>query len=871
WSLNTTDLGSIGVQGQSNQWLINNTYTGGTWLLLGMIPITVVNTPNQPAPVTNSPTSKYLHINYPASGIYNACYVDNTVTLNGGVVGTNFAKMNSDISTVGQTGVTLEFYWLGHGAVGKLYYSTNNGTTWTQVGGSFAGQGTWTLASITNIAFDNQASLRFGYLFDNSVAGTGLDPAFSIDQIKLYAPSAGTPPVANFSSSDTTICVGSCINFTDMSTNTPTSWAWTFAGAATASSGAQNPSGICYNVVGDYTVELTATNASGSDVETKTSFIHVVALPSVTASATVNPICAGQNTDISAGGATSYVWDQGLGSGSGFTVAPGSSTTYSVTGTDANGCVNTAQVIINVNSLPTIDITGTSPICIGDNSILSGTGGTGYNWSTLESTDSILVSPATTTTYTVTGTDGTCSNTASFQVVVNTVPVASIAGPTSVCAGGTVTLTATGGVGVYNFDWSTLEVTADIDVSPSANTTYYVTVSAGTCSDSASHTVTVSPLPVIGIAGTASICAGDNSILTASGGTGYTWSTTQTINPITVNPTTTTTYTVTGTDGTCSNTSSFDVVVNPLPSIGISGISAICEGDNTTLSGTGGTSYEWSTLETTNSIVVAPLSTQTYTVTGTDGTCSNTSSTTVTVNSVPVAAITGDTIVCAGDVTILTASGGTGYLWSNAATSTSVSVSPSVNQYYYVTVSNGPCSDVDSVFVTVNPLPVADAGNDTTIYLGTSVNLLGTGGLLYSWTPPDGLSCTDCSNPVATPDQTTLYTLVVTDANGCSSSDDVLITVEYNCGDVFVPTAFSPNADGYNDVFVVRGNCIETITFKIFDRWGEKVYETTIPGEGWDGEFQGQPVNGGVYSYYYSGTLITGDIITGKGNVTLIR
>jgi hypothetical protein len=190
WSLNTTDLGSIGVQGQSNQWLINNTYTGGTWLLLGMIPISVVNTPNQPAAVTNGPTSKYLHVNYPASGIFNSCYVDNTVVLNGGVVGSNFAKMNSDINTVGQTGVTLEFYWLGDGAVGKVYYSTNGGTTWTQVGGTFAAQGTWTLASITNAAFNNQPLLRFGFLFDNSVAGTGLDPAFSIDQISVYDPSS---------------------------------------------------------------------------------------------------------------------------------------------------------------------------------------------------------------------------------------------------------------------------------------------------------------------------------------------------------------------------------------------------------------------------------------------------------------------------------------------------------------------------------------------------------------------------------------------------------------------------------------------------------------------------------------------------------
>jgi gliding motility-associated-like protein len=863
---------------------------------------------------------------------------------------TNRRTESPTIDCSARTNITLHFNYIenGQGVTDNATLMYYDGSVWSTLDDmpktltGCGGQGLWTSRSVSLPASaNNNPSVKIAFRWVNNDDGVGTDPSFAVDDITLTVPSAGTPPVANFSSSDTIICVGDCINFTDLSTNTPTSWSWTFTGAATTSSTNQNPAGICYNIAGNYTVELTATNASGSDVETKTSFIQVVALPSVAASATINPICAGDNTDISASGASTYLWDQGLGSGTGFTISPGSNTTYSVTGTDVNGCSNTAQIVVNVNSLPVIGITGTSPVCDGtasvltgtggtgyswsttqtmnpisvtpsttttytvtgtdgtcsntasfqvivnalpvigingtspvcegDNSVLTGTGGTGYNWSTLETTNPITVSPLITTTYTVTGTDGTCSNTATFQVVVNIVPVASISGSASVCAGETTTLSATGGAGIYTYDWSTAEVTSDIDVSPATNTTYYVTVSAGTCSDSASHTVAVTPLPVIGIAGTGAICNGDNSVLTANGGTGYNWSTLETINPITVNPTLTTTYTVTGTDGTCSNTATFQVQVNSLPSIGISGITSVCEGDNTTLSGTGGTSYIWSTLETTNSILVTPLSTQTYSVTGTDGICSNTASVSVTVNTVPVASVSGDTTVCAGETTILTASGGSGYLWSNSATSASVSVLPLASQYYYVTVSNGSCSDTDSIFVTVNSLPLADAGNDTTVYSGTSANLSGSGGQFYLWSPSDGLSCTDCANPVATPDVTTLYTLVVTDANGCSSSDEVLVTVEYNCGEVFVPNAFSPNGDGFNDIFVVRGNCIETITFRVYDRWGEKVFESQLPGEGWNGEYKGQSVNGGVFSYYYSGTLITGDTFTGKGNVTLMR
>ncbi|PKP05437.1 MAG: hypothetical protein CVU11_00605 [Bacteroidetes bacterium HGW-Bacteroidetes-6] len=296
WSLNTTDLGSIGVDPNSNQWLINNVYTGGVYNFMGIIPITIPNTPNEPAPVTGSPNSKYLHINYTPSAIYNANYVDNSITMAGGQNGSNFAKMNTDINTTGQFSVTLEFYWVGIGGAGKVYYSTNGGISWTQVGATYSSQSSWTLASIANVAFDNQPTLRFGFLFNNNVGGN--DPPFSVDQIKVYSPSAGSPPVADFSSSDTTICVGSCIDFLDMSTNSPTSWTWTFTGATTPSSTTQNPVNICYNIAGTYTVELVASNAYGSDDLIKTNFITVVDNANASAN-TIGHVCeSGGNVNL---------------------------------------------------------------------------------------------------------------------------------------------------------------------------------------------------------------------------------------------------------------------------------------------------------------------------------------------------------------------------------------------------------------------------------------------------------------------------------------------------------------------------------------------------------------------------------------------
>jgi len=124
---------------------------------------------------------------------------------------------------------------------------------------------------------------------------------------------------------------------------------------------------------------------------------------------------------------------------------------------------------------------------------------------------------------------------------------------------------------------------------------------------------------------------------------------------------------------------------------------------------------------------------------------------------------------------------------------------------------------------------------------------------------------------VASPEVTTEYTVTVTDGNGCSATDEVLVRVELNCGEVFVPDAFSPNGDGKNDEFKVFGNCIKTINVKIYDRWGNKMFETSDVTESWKGDYKGKELNAGTYVYVYSGTLVTGESIQGKGVVVLIK
>ena len=167
--------------------------------------------------------------------------------------------------------------------------------------------------------------------------------------------------------------------------------------------------------------------------------------------------------------------------------------------------------------------------------------------------------------------------------------------------------------------------------------------------------------------------------------------------------------------------------------------------------------------------------------------------------------------------------------------------------------------------VTVNPLPVASAGTDETILLGSSITLTASGGGTYSW------SNGETTNPITvSPIVTTDYCVTVMDVNSCSDSECVRITVEIPCGNLFIPQAFSPNGDNENDVLSVYGDCITYIEFVIFDRWGEKIFETTDPAIGWDGTYKGKKLDSAVFVYYLK-AVIKGESVSKHGNITLMK
>ncbi|MGQ0828736.1 MAG: gliding motility-associated C-terminal domain-containing protein, partial [Bacteroidota bacterium] len=551
------------------------------------------------------------------------------------------------------------------------------------------------------------------------------------------------------------------------------------------------------------------------------------------------------------------------------TVSPIANTSYTVTAT-ALGCTGSASVAVTVNNNPAPAITGATAICAGSSTTLTATTGGAYSWNTGASTATITVSPTVNTTYTVTVANAGCTGSASVAVTVAANLVATITGTTTICNGASTTLSTSGG---STYSWNNGSTTSSITVNPVNTSTYSVTVSNGLCIGTASKVVVVDQNPNPVITGDTTICSGENTTLTANSGGTYSWNTGSTAAVITVSPNVNSNYTVIVNTNGCSGSASIQITVNPTPVPLITGITSICSGQSTILSSGPSGLYSWNTGETTNNITVTPTSMRTYSVSITINGCTGTAATTVTVTPPVIATITGNNI-CAGDQLILIAGGGTNYLWNTGATTATINDNPSTTNTYNVIVSTGNCKDTATYTVTVNPLPTITISADTTIGYGKSAPLYASGGIMYQWTPATGLNCSNCANPTATPKATTQYCVIVKDSSGCINKSCVIINVELKCGfegELFVPNGFSPNEDGQNDILYVRGQGIVTMYWAIYDRWGEKVFETTDPAQGWDGTYKGKALDPAVFIYYLKVTCITGNELSQQGNVAIIR
>jgi uncharacterized repeat protein (TIGR01451 family) len=693
---------------------------------------------------------------------------------------------------------------------GEYYFSNGSGTAATGFVYSLTGLtagGSYTLTFPTSVTTGNS------YLSSKPNSATGAnadnidtDPnAAGIITFTLgragqnnFSYDAGyvpcTPPSLTAVASSVSICIGTPVSLTaQVSPAGSYTYAWsapvgvTLTGATTATATATGlPTGTNTFTVTVSTSPICSTTA--------TVAVVVNATPVASLSASQATICVGQSVTLTASGGSTYRFSTTGTTSSTATavVSPTVTTPYSVTVTNASGCSSTATTAVTVNPLPVAALTSAT-ICAGSSATLIATGGTSYSFSTglTNSTGVLTVSPTTTTTYSVTVANASgCTSTTTATVTVNALPVVSLTATgglstVTICAGQSTTLTASGGTS-YSFSTGLTNTTGVLVVSPAVTTTYSVTVTNSSgCSSTTTATVAVNPLPTTGL-NSATICAGQSTTLTATGGSSYSFSTglTNTTGLLVVSPTTTTTYSVTVANVSgCVSTTSAIVTVNPLPiasltaSTGLS-TATICAGQSVSLTASGGSSYSFSngTNNTTGLLTVSPTITTTYSVTVTNSSgCSSITSATVTVNPLPIPALTSATI-CVGASATLTASGGSSYSFSTGLTNSTgvLVVSPTTTTPYSVTVANiSECISTTSATVTVNVLPIATLSS-ATLCAGQSATLTATGGTSYSFN--NGTS-NATGLLVVSPTVTTPYSVTVTNASGCSSTATTTVTV----------------------------------------------------------------------------------------------
>lgn len=343
----------------------------------------------------------------------------------------------------------------------------------------------------------------------------------------------------------------------------------------------------------------------------------------------------------------------------------------------------------------------------------------------------------------------------------------------------------------------------------------------------------------------------------------------------------------------CADTVTRVFNARPIPFVDAGPRQTICKDNSTLLQASGANEYVWASsasLSCTNcqSPLAHPLVNTTYHLLGKNiyG-CTATDSVLILVQQPFImTASAGDTI-CVGETLQLFASGAQLYNWTPAtgldnSRSNRPKAKPDNSVIYQVIGSDtlGCFNDTSFVPVKVYPYPKVAAGNDQTIAVGTTTPLIATLSAdvtNINWTPAAGLSCLSCPDPIAGPKQTTTYTIIASNPGGCTTKDDVTVFVFCNNGNLFVPNTFSPNDDGNNDVFYPRGKGIFTIkVFRIFNRWGELVFEKTNfqandPVFGWDGRVNGKAAGQDVYVYTVDVMCENQTVLKYNGNIALIR
>jgi gliding motility-associated-like protein len=565
-------------------------------------------------------------------------------------------------------------------------------------------------------------------------------------------------------------------------------------------------------------------------------------------------------------GPYTYSWNGGTvtNGSNGQLVCPPTTTTYTVIATDVGtGGQGTATMVVKIDPLPAVTVANQS-ICVNQSVSLTANGASTYSWSPATGLNTtfgniVIASPTITSTYTIQAHSlAGCTGTTTVTVTVNPLPTIS-ANPATICSGGNAQLSASGAT---SYTWLPIaSVTPNpgnpVNTKPTSTATYTVVgKDANGCINSSTVAVTVYPNPTITV-NNASICLGESAGLTASGANTYNWTPatflSQTSGSSVVSkPTTTTNYVVTGTDNYgCSGTTTAKVFVYPLTTV--TAISKqICLNQSTPLTVSGAANYSWTPASglnpTTGANVIAnPTTTTIYTISATSlYNCTATTTVQVTVNPIPTIVASTDTI-CEGQYGDLTASGANTYTWQPTGyTGSNTTDLPFVSTTYTVTgTSIYGCTQTSTAFIYVKTYPNVDFDvnpGTASIYEAkiNFTNLTTPKDNKYVWLFGDDSTST-LEHPVHIYGDTGKYKVCLfADKDGCIRElcKPVIIIPEWT---FYVPNAFTPNGDKYNEGFIGVGTYIKTYEMWIFDRWGNLIYHCRDMDKPWNGR-----VNNGI-------------------------
>ncbi len=815
---------------------------------------------------SNGATTNTVVVYPTATSLYTVTGSNNYGCTNSTVIGVevytiNPVIVNSPSICIGQQTATLT-------ASGAITFTWNNASTLSSPTGSMV------------LANPNSST-------DYTISGTDKNACVITTTSNVHV-----FPLPNITVSSSTICLGNGASLNATGANTYT---WSSSTTLNSASGATVISTTTVNT--SYTVTATDINTC---VNSNTTNVIVNPLPIITV--TSNTICVGQAGVLTASGASTYTWVNASSltspNGNSVTANPIVTTNYTVTATDLNSCVNTETTSVIVNNLPIVSVTPSFSMCSSNTGTLTANGADTYTWSpsiTLSSSTGSVVNAnqAAIQSYTVIGQNAitTCTNSAVTTISITTTPtIIAVASPSLICPQQSSTLTASG---ANNYVWLPFFTLGNsVIASPTVNTTYTVIGANGSCTNTALVAVSVTVNPIISVT-TETICSGNSASLTASGGSSYSWTpanylSSTTGNALTSNAPSSQTYSVTGISPLgCKTTVSVEVTVVTTPTLNVVGNPlTICTGSNSILTVNGANSFTWSpsaTLDNTNNsnVTATPISTTIYTVTGENNlgniSCYNSRTIQIIVKPKIVPILSPNQEMCEGQSTKIYAKGGNVYQWqpSIAVSKPNDSITfvkPNVTTIFTVSVSyNNLCPETGTVEVIVNPLPIIDAGKDSTINIDESIVLQGTGDVPVGFlsTAANPLVCNYCPIVEVFPKENTCYTLEGYSNKGCRAQDVVCITITKDW-DIYIPNAFTPNGDAFNEMFLPQGYGITQIDLQIFDRWGNMMFYEKDTKMGWDGKNKGLLCEQGIYVYKVFIYAMSGEAYSKTGHVTLL-